>query len=275
MGFILLFFSFFLTSNSAKSQQSDELPVYEIKISELFDTLRKSNDDAIRMKINQGILSLFDEILPLDSSFYYPFDSLQNMGKIYSSDSLVRVYSWNLPLSNGTHKYFVYFQHLKRKSGKVQLIFLTNKSITPPDSIQVYKQENWYGALYYKILRNKCETRVSYTVLGFRFNDYLTNSKIIDEIVFTDNSIEFGLPVFRSGNKVNTRVVFEYSARVAMMMRYDKDHKMIVFDHLSPTEPQYKGKYQFYGPDSSYDGYRNASCYWDLEEDLDLKNKKN
>jgi hypothetical protein len=257
------------------SQQNVELPVYEQKISEIFDTLRKTTDDERKMKINHGLLSLFDEILSLDSSFYYPFDSLKNMGKIYSSDTLVRIYSWNLPLSNGTHKYFVYFQHLERKNGPVQHVFLYNKSNNPPDSVQIYNSENWYGALYYQVLRNECESRVSYTVLGFRFNDYLTNSKIIDEIVFTETDIEFGSPVFRSGNKVNNRVVFEYSARVAMMLRYDSEHQMIVFDHLSPTEPQYKGKYQFYGPDSSYDGYRNRSCFWDLEEDLDLKNKKN
>ncbi len=273
--FLFLFLYFLLLPNIVKSQQNIELFVYEQKVSEMFDTLRKTEDDAKRMEINQGLISLFDKILTMDSSFYYPFDSLKNMGKIYSSDTLVRVYSWNLPLSNGTHRYFAYFQHLKRRNGQIQLFFLNNKSNNPPDSVQVYNAENWYGALYYEILRNDCENRVSYTVLGFRFNDYLTNSKIIDEIVFSKTGVDFGLPVFRSGIRVNNRVVFEYSARVAMMLRYDREHKMIVFDHLSPTEPQYKGKYQFYGPDSSYDGYRNGSCFWDLEEDLDLKNEKN
>ena len=47
-----------------------------------------------------------------------------------------------------------------------------------------------------------------------------------------------------------------------MMLRYDDKLKMIVFDHLSPSKPSYEGKYQYYGPDFSYDGliFEKGKC---------------
>ncbi len=265
----LLAFSF----KQGNSQSYQELPLYEQQISVLFDSLRKSGGDKVKMEVSQKIVSLFDRILQVDSSFYYPFDSLLNMGKIYSSDELVRVYSWNVPLKNGMHKYAGFVQSLNKKRGSVHLVFLNNVSGVPPEITRDYDASNWYGALYYRILRNECEGEVSYILLGFRFNNFQTNTKIIEFMKILDDNVHFGSPVFHMGKVIKNRVVFEYSARVAMMLRYDDELRMIVFDHLSPTEPQYEGEYQFYGPDFSYDGFKPVSCYWELVEDLDLKNK--
>ena len=61
---------------AGKGQSYQDLPVYEQKISVLFDSLRKSGGDKVKIELNQKIISLFDRILLVDSSFYYPFDSL-------------------------------------------------------------------------------------------------------------------------------------------------------------------------------------------------------
>ncbi len=271
--FILLTLILAFSTKPGKGQSYQDLPVYEQKISILFDSLIKSGGDKVKMEVSQKIVSLFDHILLVDSSFYYPFDSLQNMGKIYSSDQLIRVYSWNIPLKNGMHKYVGYVQYLNKNSDGVHLVFLDNPSGVPPENDRDYDSANWYGALYYKILANECEGKVSYTLLGFRFNNFQTNTKIIEVMKVMEDEVHFGAPVFHLGKVIKNRVIFEYSARVAMMLRYDDELKMIVFDHLSPTEPQYEGEYQFYGPDFSYDGLKFSPCYWNLVEDLDLKNK--
>ncbi len=268
---LIILLSFIIQPGQGQSYQ--DLPVYEQEISVLFDSLIKSGGDKVKMEVSQKIVSLFDRILLVDSSFYYPFDSLNNMGKVYSSDNLIRVYSWNIPLKNGMHKYVGYVQYLNKNTDSVHLIFLNNPSGVPPENDRDYDSANWYGALYYKILANECEGKVSYTLLGFRFNNFQTNTKIIEVMNVLEDEVRFGAPVFNLGKLIKNRIIFEYSARVAMMLRYDDELKMIVFDHLSPTEPQYEGEYQFYGPDFSYDGLKSTSCYWDLVEDLDLKNK--
>ena len=82
------------------------------------------------------------------------------------------------------------------------------------------------------------------------------------------------MPVF-DGDKERPnkqRIIFEYSKQVSMMLNYLPDDSRIVFDHLSPPDPNLKGKFDFYGPDMSYDGFRLVNGRWRLTEDLELKN---
>jgi hypothetical protein len=73
---------------------------------------------------------------------------------------------------------------------------------------------------------------------------------------------------------MRNRVVFEYSARVSMSLRYDAAKKRIVFDHLSPAKPSFEGNYEFYGPDFSYDAFAFIDNYWVLEENIDIRNRE-
>jgi len=58
-----------------------------------------------------------------------------------------------------------------------------------------------------------------------------------------------------------------------MSLQWNEKMNMIIFDHLSPSKPSYTGNYQFYGPDFSYDGLEVVNGYWDLVEDIDIRNK--
>jgi len=60
-------------------------------------------------------------------------------------------------------------------------------------------------------------------------------------LTFEDNNTPvFGRPAFRIEGKLKNRVIFEYAEDVVMTARYNKENKMIVFDHLSPIEPALK-----------------------------------
>jgi hypothetical protein len=48
----------------------------------------------------------------------------------------------------------------------------------------------------------------------------------------------------------------------------------VVFDHLSPSSPQYKGNPQFYGPDFSFDSYNLENGLWRLKSNIDIRNKE-
>ena len=82
------------------------------------------------------------------------------------------------------------------------------------------------------------------------------------------------MPVFE-GDKERTgkkRIVYEYNRQVSFMMNYLPKEGTIVFDHLAPPDPKLEDKYELYGPDMSYDGYKLVNGRWKYVLDLQLKN---
>lgn len=267
-------FCLFLFENvEALSAEKKEIAELEMEISSFFEQLRKIQNDNEKLEMNKKVIDVFNRMLSIEESFDFPFDSLKYLGKIYSPDRLLRIFSWNVPMLDGTHRYFGYIQYKSSKDGLIKLYFLDDSKNSRLTNDGVYTPDKWYGALYYEIVKAECKGKVFYTVLGFAFNNYLTNYKIVDVLSFKNDEIIIGSPIFKDKESLNFRQIFEYSARVSMMMRYEKDRSMIVYDHLSPSQPDYEGQYQFYGPDSSYDGFEFKDCFWNLIEDLNLTNK--
>ena len=129
------------------------------------------------------------------------------------------------------------------------------------------------SALYYQTVVKKAGKSVYYALLGIDLNDLFTCKRVIDVLYFDEQGMpHFGAPIFDNGKKKFSRVVFEYSAKATMTMRYNPESDMIVFDHLSPSEPQYSNDFRYYGPDFSYDGFKFEKGRWFLYSDLDMRN---
>ncbi len=275
-GFLLLFLFAVLPLYETIGQQPDsiELKTLEDRISGLFSQMNEASSDKDKELINTEINGLFEEAMDIESSFRYPFDSLKHVGKIITSDKKLRIYTWNLPYNNGTHKYSGYLQYNPGKNEK-QLVFrLIDKSeyITSPET-KILQPEDWFGALYYDVVTTKYKGLVYYTLLGFDFNDIFSAKKIVDILYFIDEyQPRFGKPVFEYENRTLCRIIFEYSARASMSLRYNKEMDLIVYDHLSPSRPSYEGKFQFYGPDFSYDALKFEDGFWKVVKDIDIRN---
>ena len=58
-----------------------------------------------------------------------------------------------------------------------------------------------------------------------------------------NNKIKFGLPIFNDEkNKKNKkRVILEHDAKTLIDLRYSKNEKKIVFNHLSPPSSELEG----------------------------------
>ena len=87
-----------------------------------------------------------------------------------------------------------------------------------------------------------------------------------------DKSIVFGLPIFLRGKSIAFRVIFEFTERATMMLRYDKKYAMVIFDHLSPISSEYSGNPRFYGTDFSYDALKFENGFWVYIDDVDIRN---
>jgi hypothetical protein len=221
--------------------------------------------------------SLIYRALRLDYSETYPFDSLKEIGIISSPDNLVRIVNWNLPLRDGTHQYFGYIQAFSTKLKKWQLFKLNDCSSTIKNSENYTSDhQKWFGMLYYKIIPVKHKKKKYYTLLAWDGNDKLTSKKIIDVLTFNaDGTPHFGADVFKLEKKTVKRVVFEYSAQAVMSLKYNEDKKLIVFDHLAPSQSKLEGQFQYYGPDFSFDALNFSKGKWIYIPDIDARNNRN
>lgn len=274
--YILLIAAGFFKFQVSVAQETglSDLVDLENRIYRLFQYMSGSSVDEDKETINQDIVELMDKVLNNPLSFDYPFDSLKYIGKIRSSDQRLRIYTWNLPYENGTHRYFGFLQYTPEKKDPPMVYRMTDKSEDIEDPLHsVLNENNWYGALYYDIVETRDQDNRYYTLLGFDFNNLFSSKKIIDVLYFDEkNRPFFGKQIFQQDDKLLMRVIFEFSARVSMSLTYNKEKKMIIYDHLSPSKPSLTGKYQFYGPDMSYDGLKFEDGIWKLYTDLDVRN---
>jgi hypothetical protein len=243
-----ILFCLFITGISARDTDSVLIHKYEIIISGLFDNISVTSDELQREQINNEIIKNLENVLLIEGSFTYSFDSLKNLGKIASPDMKIRIYTWNLPYSNGSHIYYGFIQYKPSDGNKILIFKLTDKSdILEQPEKQVLSDTNWFGALYYEIIEKEYNNEKYYTLLGIDFNSLLTNKKIIELLQFTSDNIPvFGKPVFNYQNEIYTRIIFEYSKKAAMGLKYNNELEMIVYDHLSPSKPSYQVNYMYY-----------------------------
>ncbi len=266
----LLFFPFSL---NAQIISTDYFKKSVDSIAYYFKTISGTQSNNEKLAINTKINQTFKQLLSSPGSFDYSFDTLKNVGQLYAPDKSFRIINWNIPLSDGTHQYFCYIQVLNPKQKTVKLFELTDRTdkiINPENS--VLNAGNWYGVLYYKILKNKVKDQVYYTLLALQYRNFFITRKIIDVLFFDQSGNPvFGAPIFQIDNKVKKRIVFEYSAEAGMNLKYDEKLKMIVFDHLAPRESKYTGQYEYYGPDLTFDGIKFQKDHWVYKSNLDIR----
>ncbi|MBN2486328.1 MAG: hypothetical protein JXB34_10180 [Bacteroidales bacterium] len=214
------------------------------------------------------------QVLKTYGSFQYQFDTLRNIGRISSDDNRLRIFSWNVPQKSGYSNYYAILQYCDKKEKDCYVGALYEEPGILKRAPQVTSDTNhWAGALYYRIIDTRYKGKVYYTLLGFNFNDILTNIKTIDVLTFDDSNLPVFAPkMFIYKGKPLNRIVYEYNERVQMMLEYNSSMKKIVADHLSPSRPSMEGQYQFYGPDFSYEGFEFVNGIWQHIPDIDVRN---
>jgi hypothetical protein len=257
------------------------------EIKELQKKVFESKKESDRFEANKEFIKLWYELLQNPASMEQNLDSIKGVSHLRSQDKKFRIITWNVFKNDGQQFYFGFIQVNNRKVTKKGLfkkivtyeyeVFpLADKSstVTSPETF-VGDPKKWFGMLYYDII--DCDGY--YTLLGWDGNDNLIQKKFIDVLYFRSNGTPvFGKDVFRIPKKSPKRIMFQYSAQVAMSLRYNDKRNKIVFSHLSPNDPDnmttLEGQYQYYGPDGSFDAYEQKKDRWVLVEDIDIRNEK-
>jgi hypothetical protein len=240
--------------------------------------------DFERLALNLEFKNYFEKVLHMEGSLHYPFDSLTTISRITAPNGNFRIISWYVPLSNNQFEYFGFFQ--AEKSGNQYEIYpLTDRaSIIEEPLYETLNHEKWYGAYYTDLIHKRYRRKDYYLLLGWRADNGLTRKRIIEPLrILGKGRPSFGRPIFRYLENRHRRIIFEYSARATMSIRYESQpldlgkraKDMIVFDRLAPTQSFLEGKYQFYVPETNiFDAFVFDAGKWEFIEEIDARNTR-
>lgn len=217
---IIIYALILFTGSEARGQPKDIQSV----LLRLYDRILFTSSDTEKERLNDSIILIIDSYAASDSVFSHKFSNLRFLGQSASSDSRVRIITWNLMLRDGTNKYFCYIIRKLKRGSKNQVTKLTGENCEEEIvSDSSYSAADWYGALYYAIAPCKKD----YILLGLDFGSSLISRKIIEVLTFTpEGKVVFGKNIFIRENDKKFREVIEYSSEsiVSLEVLLFKDH---------------------------------------------------
>ncbi|MEI6821489.1 MAG: hypothetical protein WCL51_06110 [Bacteroidota bacterium] len=295
---VLFAISLIMCLSNLKGQELESLSSYEDSLKILINIVQRGANDNVKFEANEKFTSLLEDALAIKKSFDYPFDSLKTITNLISTDKKFRIFNWAVAKSDGNYIYYGFIQVYNSKKKKYEIYPLTDKSedIQAPE-FQFLDNQNWYGAMYFKIIHTSTDNNEYYTLLGWDGNDGVSYKKIIEVLTFKANSKPFfGASIFKKGKEKPKRIIFEYSAQAIMTVRYEEQHynvkeklkkpikgqrfelkpkkaEMIVCDRLAPLSPDLEGQRQFYVPETNLlDAFIFENGKWVFIEDVDARN---
>lgn len=246
--------------------------LYDLLQTTMYDTVNIENRKSAGYKFIPTLISA----LKTPNSYYFPFDSIPELSKVYPQDSTFRILTWQMHYPRGKFRYFGVIQY-KSKEMKIiplydlrdTLAYHTQKTLTP---------QNWYGCIYYNIMEHIVNKKPVYTLFGYEVSSFFTRRKIIEILTFDDNGKpKFGAPMFHykySDTTTHTKMLdtlnryfLEYKWDANIKLNYDPTLEMIVFDHVSaPDGIEHHGAEFLYVQDGTYEGFKWYKDRWQWVE---------
>ncbi len=262
---------FAICCNGALAQYITKADAKIVKLKE--DSLKK-----YAVKLIQGINSsdrftadsMFTRVLvralKLPHSFYYPFDSLQTISRLYAPDSTFKIYTWQLMINDNVIRQHGAIQ-MRTADGSLKLFSLIDKSpIIINQTDTVANNYGWVGAVYYNIVQKESNNQNYYTLFGYDENNIRSNRKIIEVLHFNNNEPIFGGSYFSFdedtvAKKTVGRYIMEYKKAYGPKLNYDAEMDMIIVEHLISESNEPKKKWTLIG-DGDYEGFKWKNGKW-------------
>src|SRR6478735_4733307 len=191
----VIFFFFLLAGNVTFGQNSVKTPNLlsrEDSLKHFADSMINGINPAVRFRADSNFVRGLVRSLKTPYSFYYPFDSLQTISRLYAPDSTFRIFTWQLKKDE-----YVFLQkgaiQMNTPDGSLKLFPLFDYSMftsKPLDSVRT--RNTWIGAIYYRIIPKEFNGKKYYTLLGFDDFSVSSNRKWLDVMSFNER----GEPMF-------------------------------------------------------------------------------
>ena len=222
---------------------------------------------ADRMISDSSFTKTLVRALQIKNSFYYPFDSVVGISKLYAPDTSFRIFTWVIAFDD----YYVRQKgaiQFRTPDGSLKLLPLRDFSeftTKPLDSVRT--RSNWIGAMYYNIIKTQHKGKNYYTLFGFDNNSAMSSMKWIEVLTFNEkNEPIFGGPFFSyekdtipKPTQYRFNIEFKKGARV--LVNYIEDLKMILVDHLVSENDDTDNQWT-YIPDGDQEGFKWENGKW-------------
>jgi len=262
------FWGLLLTCNYSASAQV-------LRLEELGQKMLQSTEASERSFAQIEFASVLDSLMLEPSFFEVDLQDVKSLSALTSPDREIRLFTWNEPQQDGTYNFYGRVLFNPKKSKSIKIIKLNEKKQELARIKTKKLNENeWFGAIYYQIIQKTHKKNTYYILLGWNGNNALSTVKLIDVLQVSKNGIQvsFGAPIF-TGDKTLSRIIFEYSEKASMSLKFHENGNRIVFDHLSPINPTLKDQFEFYSPDFTYDSYNWKKGRWIFDKNIDLRNE--
>ena len=210
--------------------------------------------------------------LQVPHSFHYPFDSLITISRMMSPDSSFRIFTWELQIDENDFRQHGAIQ-VRTSDGSLKLfplMDLSDRIVNQEDT--VCSNRTWIGAVYYKILLRKWQSKSFYTLIGFDAGNIRSSRKIMEVLHFEDGNPVFGGPFFFVPNnstkpRSQARFIMDYKKDAAPRLNYDAEMDLIVKEHLVSENGTPNLKWTLVG-DGDYEGFKWSNGKWTYIEKL-------
>lgn len=244
-----------------------ELEAKEDSLKLLAKELNIDSTTADRMRSDSVFIRTLVRALQVRNSFYYTFDSVIGVSKLYAPDTSFRIITWAIEYNDYYSRQRGAIQ-FRTNDGSLKLIPLRDYSeftANPMDSVR--NKDNWIGAVYYNMVETEYKGKKYYTLFGYDYNSAMSNKKWIEVMTF-DNHDQ---PVF--GGKyfsfekdsipqpTQDRFSIEYKKEASTLVNYIDDLGMILVDHLISETDEPENKWT-YVPDGDSEGFKWINGKW-------------
>jgi hypothetical protein len=261
-------------SQQLAAQPKGSSPELTALLGQREDSLKKFSFDIVnaetaeaRFRADSQFIRSLVKTLKVPYSFYYPFDSLQTISRLYAPDSSFRIFTWQFKKDD-----LLYLQEgaiqINTSDGSLKLFPLFDASMftaRPLDSVRTRK--NWIGAIYYRIIQKTWQAKKYYTLLGFDDFSETSNKKWMEVLTFSpEGEPLFGGPYFSfqedSVRKpTQYRFNIEYKKEAGTRFNYDPQLDLVVYDELIPENNQPEQK-DSYVPDGEFEAFQWKGGKW-------------
>lgn len=262
LGFLSAAFSQKITSADMKKLRAKEDTLMEYSLYLNTDTLPED-----RMISDSIFTKTLVRALQIKNSFFYPFDSMLGISKLYAPDTSFRIFSWNITYDDYYSRQRGAIQ-FRTADGSLKLVPLrdvsefTNK---PLDSVRT--KGNWIGAMYYNIIKTQFKGKNYYTLFGFDNNNAQSSMKWIEVLTFNEKSEPlFGGPFFTYEKDSipkppKYRIALEFKKGARVLVNYIEEENIILVDHLISETDQPELQWTLI-PDGDQEGFKWENGKW-------------
>ena len=251
-----------ISSLTVFPQADEDFRFWEDSLIKLRLEVMRSPSEEVRLSLNEDFMNLLELVLLQDESFEFTWDSVSNFSVAKSPDNLFKLFTWFVVKDDFTYENFG-FIHVYNENRKKYILYplYDRKNTLSYPEYEVADINQWYGAVYYKIIPLVDKKTTYYTLLGWNGNDLFTNEKVIDVLQFDLNSnspVIFGAKIFKDYTSKVARVILKYSKDATLSLKYElqsyeintgkrdsktkkwlyesKSAQMIIFEELIPPD---------------------------------------